>query len=306
MGQKPLFFKASLGFLLMGVVVHRHELTICSEPLYFKVFVEREHGFVMGVGLLLNAAMDPKGKVALLTGGARIGQAVAEFLARAGCSVVVTYKSSRGAALATVRRAESLGVRGTALRADLGRPAAIKSVIEKVVRMFGRLDILVNMASHYEQTPLEDLGRPQRRSDAFEKNIAGDLRSAYELSLLAAPHMKKAGAGRIINFVDWVAASGRPRYRGYIPYYTAKAGVKGLTEILALELAPTILVNAIAPGPILAPAGLSRSVNKEVLANTPLKRWGGPEEIAKTVLFLVQSNFVTGETLRVDGGRHLN
>jgi NAD(P)-dependent dehydrogenase (short-subunit alcohol dehydrogenase family) len=118
--------------------------------------------------------------------------------------------------------------------------------------------------------------------------------------------MQKAGGGRIINLCDWVAASGRPRYRGYVPYYTAKAGVKGLTEALALELAPKILVNAIAPGPILAPPGLSSSANREVLQNTPLGRWGGPAEIARAALFFVESDFVTGETLRVDGGRHLH
>ena len=220
--------------------------------------------------------------------------------------MAVLFRSSQGAALATVRRVESLGVRSMAIRADLGRLATLAPVVNKVVREFGRLDILVNMASHYERIALKDLERSTQRGAAFEKNMAVDLRSAYELSLLAAPHMKKAGGGRIINFIDWVVASGRPRYQGYIPYYTAKAGLKGLTEILALELAPTILVNAIAPGPILAPRGLSPSVNKEVLANTPLGRWGGPEEIAKTVLFLVQSDFVTGETVRLDGGRHLN
>lgn len=241
----------------------------------------------------------------MITGGARIGQTVAAELARAGCSVAVTFKSSKRAVMETVRRVTALGGRGLAVRADLSRPEALKNTIASVVRVFGRLDILVNMASHYERTPIEDLARFPRRNAAFKKNMAVDLRSAYELSLLAAPHMKKAGGGRIINFIDWVVASGRPRYRGYIPYYTAKAGLKGLTESLALELAPTILVNAIAPGPILAPRGLSPTVNKEVLANTPLGRWGGPEEIAKAVLFLVQSDFVTGETLRVDGGRHL-
>jgi NAD(P)-dependent dehydrogenase (short-subunit alcohol dehydrogenase family) len=249
--------------------------------------------------------MDPSGKAVLLTGGARIGQTVAEALAREGCSVAVTYKSSKKTAMETVRRVTSVGGRGMAVRADLARPDTAKKLIAAVVRVLGRLDILVHMASHYERTPIEDLSVSSRRNAVFEKNIAIDLRSAYDLSLGAAPHMKKAGGGRIITFLDWVAASGRPRYRGYIPYYTAKAGLKGLTEILALELAPTILVNGIAPGPILAPRGLPSSVNKEVLANTPLGRWGGPEEIAKAVLFLVQSDFVTGEIVRVDGGRHL-
>jgi len=250
--------------------------------------------------------MEPSGKAALITGGARIGQTVAEDLARVGCSVAVTYHSSKRAAAETVRRVAALGARGLAVPADLGRPADLKKAVGAAVGAFGRLDILVNMASHYERVSLSNLADAKVRQAAFEKSVAIDLRAAYELSLLAAPHMKKAGGGRIINFVDWVAASGRPRYRGYIPYYTAKAGLKGLTEILALELAPTILVNGIAPGPILPPPGLSPSINKEVLANTPLGRWGGPEEIAKAVLFLVQSDFVTGETLRVDGGRHLN
>jgi NAD(P)-dependent dehydrogenase (short-subunit alcohol dehydrogenase family) len=118
--------------------------------------------------------------------------------------------------------------------------------------------------------------------------------------------MKTAGGGRIINFTDWVAASGRPRYPGYSPYYVAKAGVKALTETLALELAADqILVNAIAPGPILAPPEMTKEESDAVVKSTPLGRWGGAEEIAKAVLFLVESDFVTGETIRVDGGRHI-
>lgn len=249
--------------------------------------------------------MDPKGKVALITGGARIGRAVALALARSGCSVALVYRSSRSPVVDTVKQAVALGVDGMALRADVSRRDFARSTVNRVLKRWGRLDILINMASHYEKTPLDDLASPARRVQAFEKNMAIDLRSAYALSLESAPFMKKSGGGRIVNFVDWVVASGRPRYRGYVPYYTAKAGLKGLTETLALELAPRILVNAIAPGPILAPPGLPLSVNREVLANTPLGRWGGSDEIAKAVLFLVQSDFVTGETVRVDGGRHL-
>ena len=104
-----------------------------------------------------------------------------------------------------------------------------------------------------------------------------------------------------------MAASARPRYPGYTPYYVAKAGVKALTETLALELAADqILVNAIAPGPILAPPEMSKEESDGVVKSTPLGRWGGEEEIAKAVMFLVNSDFVTGETIRVDGGRHLN
>jgi NAD(P)-dependent dehydrogenase (short-subunit alcohol dehydrogenase family) len=104
-----------------------------------------------------------------------------------------------------------------------------------------------------------------------------------------------------------VAASGRPRYKGYVAYYVAKAGVKALTEALALELAADgILVNAIAPGPILAPPGTSADEHAAVEKATPLGRWGGPGEIAKTVLALIDSDFITGETIRVDGGRHVS
>ena len=118
--------------------------------------------------------------------------------------------------------------------------------------------------------------------------------------------MKRNGGGRIINFADWVVASARPRYAGYLPYYVAKAGVKALTEGLALELAADqILVNAIAPGPILAPPDMSAEERDAVVKSTPLGRWGGEDEIAKAVMFLVDSGFVTGETIRVDGGRHI-
>lgn len=118
--------------------------------------------------------------------------------------------------------------------------------------------------------------------------------------------MRAAGAGRIVNFADWVAASGRPRYPGYLPYYVAKRGVIGLTEALALELASDqILVNAVAPGPIVAPEGTSADEFAAVERATPVGRWGGEGEIAAAVVFLLQSGFVTGETIRVDGGRHV-
>ena len=113
--------------------------------------------------------------------------------------------------------------------------------------------------------------------------------------------MRRLG-GRIINFADWVAASGRPRYVGYLPYFVAKQGVIALTEALALELAKDqILVNCIAPGPIVAPPSTSAEEQTAVEQATPLGRWGGEDEIAKAALFLVETDFVTGETIRVDG-----
>jgi NAD(P)-dependent dehydrogenase (short-subunit alcohol dehydrogenase family) len=133
-----------------------------------------------------------------------------------------------------------------------------------------------------------------------------DLRAAFLCARAAVPHMRRHGGGRIINFSDWVAKSGRPRYDGYLPYYVAKGAVIALTEALALELArDNILVNAIAPGPILAPPGTSDDESRAVEQATPLGRWGGEAEIAKAVLALLHVDFITGETVRVDGGRHV-
>ena len=244
--------------------------------------------------------MDPKGKAVLITGGARIGRAVAVALAERGADVAMTYRKSKKSAEEAVTRARDLGVRGLAVRADLTSEADLGSAIKKVSRAFGGLDILVNMASIYEKTAFKNLG-----SRVWDKNMAVNLKCAYLLSLKCAPIMKRRGGGRIIHFSDWVAASGRPRYKDYIPYYVSKVGVIGLTASLALELAPEILVNAIAPGPILAPPDLSSKEKREVQRVTPLGRWGGPEEIAKAVLFLIETDFVTGECIRVDGGRHL-
>ena len=244
--------------------------------------------------------MELEDKVGLITGGARIGRAVAEALAKRGCHIAMAYHSSQKSALETVSTVKSQGVRGLAIPADLSDVVAVERLIGEVDRELGGLDILINMASLYDKTPLDRLGEV-----AWKENMEINLRSAYCSSLAAAPIMRRRGGGRIINFSDWIASSGRPRYKDYIPYYVAKRGIIGLTEVMALELAPNILVNAIAPGPIVAPPDLSDEESRDVLKVTPLGRWGGPGEIAKAVLFLIASDFVTGETLRVDGGRHL-
>jgi len=154
------------------------------------------------------------------------------------------------------------------------------------------------MASIYQQTPNPDGAH-------WSASLDANAKSAFLFSIHAAPIMKQAGAGRIINFSDWLPVTGRPRYKGYTPYYVSKASVAALTETLALEFAPEILVNAVAPGPIAPPPNLTPEENARVIEATPLARWGGAEEIAKTVLFFVETDFVTGECIRVDGGRHL-
>ena len=243
--------------------------------------------------------MNPEGKVALITGGARIGQVVASALASRGCSIALTYRASRDAAEASAAAAKKAGVKSAVLRADATIESEITAAISEIDKSLGRLDILINLASIYVKTPSPD-------GASWSANLDANAKSAFLFSIHAAPIMKRNGSGRIVNFSDWLPVSGRPRYKGYTPYYVSKASVAALTQTLALEFAPEILVNAIAPGPIAPPPNMTAEENARVIAATPLARWGGAEEIAKAVLFLVETDFVTGECIRVDGGRHLS
>jgi NAD(P)-dependent dehydrogenase (short-subunit alcohol dehydrogenase family) len=245
--------------------------------------------------------MDLSGKVALITGAKRVGAVVAAALASRGADVALSFNHSEREANAAAADVRARGRRSVVVRADVSDPQSCALLIDDVAREFGRLDVLINMASLYHSMPFDEL-----TVDEWDKQQHVDLRGSYLCARAAVPHMRRAGGGRIINFSDWVAASARPRYTGYVAYYVAKAGVKALTEALALELAKDqILVNAIAPGPVLAPDDLSSAQSKAVEAATPLGRWGGADEVAKTVLALIDSNFITGETIRVDGGRHI-
>ena len=245
--------------------------------------------------------MDITGRVALITGGKRIGAVVATELARRGADVAVVYRASRTEAEETASAIRAFGRRAAVLQADLAEPDAAARVVSETVEQLGRLDVLINMASIYQMKSFDDLTVAD-----WDAQMSVDLRAAWLCARAAVPHMRRARGGRIVNFSDWVARSGRPRYLGYLPYYVAKAGVIALTEALALELASDqILVNAVAPGPIAAPEGTTAEEFAHVERATPLGRWGGEIEIAKTVLALVESDFITGETIRVDGGRHV-
>ena len=238
---------------------------------------------------------------AIITGGKRIGAAVALDLARQVFDIALSFNRSEAEAAAAAADVRAAGRRAFTYQADLSYGDQADTLIGEAVADLGRLDLLVNMASVYTAVPLEETD--ERAWDAV---VDVDLKAAFLCARAAVPHMRAAGGGHIINFTDWVAASGRPRYKGFLPYYVAKRGVIGLTEALALELsADRILVNAIAPGPILPPPGTSDEEYRAVEAATPLGRWGGPEEIVKAVRYLVQTEFVTGETIRVDGGRHI-
>jgi len=245
--------------------------------------------------------VDFHNKAALITGGKRIGLVVAEELARRGTDVALAYARSREEAEEAAGLVRAAGRRSAVLQADLTSPEACKATVDGAASALGRLDILINMASVYARTAFDEL-----RITDWNGPLEVDLRASFLCAHAAVPHMRAQGGGRIINFADWVARSGRPRYAGFLPYYVAKAGVIALTEALALELAgDDILVNAIAPGPILAPPATSDDEIKAVEDATPLGRWGGEAEIVKAVVALIDSDFITGETIRVDGGRHL-
>ena len=245
--------------------------------------------------------MNLDGRVALITGGKRIGAVVATELARAGADVALVYNHSKAEADETARAVGAAGQRAIVIQANLRDPDACQRVVDATVDGLGQLDILVNMASLYRSVPFDEL-----TVEMWNAQLEVDLRATWLCTRAAVPHMRRQRGGRVINISDWLARSGRPRYDGYLTYYVAKAGVAALTEAMALELAKDqILVNAIAPGPIVAPEDTSNETFAAVERATPLGRWGGEIEIAKMVLALIDSDFVTGETIRVDGGRHL-
>jgi NAD(P)-dependent dehydrogenase (short-subunit alcohol dehydrogenase family) len=245
--------------------------------------------------------MDLSGRVALITGGKRIGAVVAIELARRGADIGLCYNRSRTEADRTAEQVKSLGRKVFIKQANLTRANDCEMFVNESAAALGRLDVLVNMASVYVNVPFDQLS-----IDQFDENINVDLRSAFVCSKAAVPHLRRAGGGHIINFSDWLSRSGRPRYTGYLPYYVAKAGVIGLTEVLALELAADkIRVNAIAPGPILAPPDLTEEELGAVEKSTPLGQWGGEMSIVEAVIALLECRFITGEVIRVDGGRHV-
>ena len=246
-------------------------------------------------------AMDLCGKVAVITGGKRIGRIVARELADRGMNLVLSYRGSKDEAEQTAADVQAAGRRAVIVNADVSKPADCEAIIDQAMAAFGHIDVLVNMASIYRSKPLQEVS-----ADYWTTDLDVNLRSAFLCAHAAIPHMRAAGGGRIVNFADWLVRSGRPRYTGFTPYYVAKAGVVALTESLALEVArDNILVNAIAPGPIVPPPDMSREEVDDVARATPVGHWGGEAEIAKAVVLLCQTDFITGETIRVDGGRHL-
>lgn len=242
--------------------------------------------------------MHLKGKTIILTGGKRIGMTVARTLAKKGAKLVLTYNHSKKEAEQNVKEIEFAGGKAIAVKTDLTKVKDVASVINATLSNFGHLDGLVHMASTFKRTPFNELTEAE-----WNEQIENNLKTAYLCSKAAADVMLTSGGGKIIFITDW--AIHRP-YKNYLPYLVAKGGVYTLSLVLAKELAPTIQVNCVAPGPVLFPEDYSLEIKQREIKKTLLKREGSPQDVANAVLFLLENaNFTTGSCVYVDGGKLL-
>lgn len=240
-----------------------------------------------------------RGRVALVTGaGRRLGAATARVLHAAGMNVAVHYHRSAQPARRLVDELNEKRTRSAlALRADLHHVTALTPMVEEVVQTWGQLDALVNNASGFYPTPVGSTSEAQ-----WDELLGSNLRGPYFLIQAAAPHLKKS-RGVIVNLID--IHVDRPM-RDHPAYIAAKAGLAGLTRALALDLAPEVRVNGIAPGAILWPERApGEAEKKSIIDGIPLTRLGEPEDIAEAIRYLIAAPYVSGQILAVDGGRSL-
>lgn len=243
------------------------------------------------------------GKVALVTGaGRRVGRAIADALSREGTRAAIHYNESRSGADELCAEIRARGGEADVFRADLTDVAAANSLVDAVVARFGALDILVNSAAVMMRTPFGEVTAKE-----WDAMFALNLRAPFFLSQAAARAMGWRGAheagrgGAIINIADLAAYES---WTGYVPHGISKAGIVRMTKSLAKVLGPAVRVNAVAPGAVLLPEGFSESDADHLAETSPLRRLGEPADVADAVLFLLRADFITGETIIVDGGRH--
>jgi len=240
------------------------------------------------------------GSAALVTGGARrIGRALCLALAQEGATVVVHYGTSKAAAAATVAELEAFGGQAFPLQGDLADPVIAAELPARAAAVAGRpLDILVNNASVFAQGSPESTTREQ-----WDENQAVNLRAPFLLAQAFAAQIPAGGSGNIINLNDFRAI--KPG-ADHFAYTVSKAGLHGLTRSLALALAPSIRVNELALGAVLAPEAASQDYIHTLKAQIPTGRFPSLDEVCHAMLFLLENKAITGQTLFVDGGRHLS
>ena len=242
--------------------------------------------------------IDLRGAVAVVTGGARrLGKSIALALAAHGSHVVINYRRSTTEAEATAAAARNAGVRALSVCADVAHAADVDTLLEATLAEFGRVDVLVANAGAFQRTPLTALTEAQ-----WDAMLTNNLRATYLCAQRFGLHMRAHGGGCILTLAD--VAGIRP-WVDYLPYSIAKAGIITLTHALAKELAPSVRINAIAPGPVLFPEHFDPTVRQREIERTLLKREGDPQNIADAALFLIRNDYITGAVLPVDGGRLL-
>jgi pteridine reductase len=241
--------------------------------------------------------MNLTGRVALVTGaGRRLGRAIGERLAAEGMRIAIHYHSSAAEAEEARNGIVAAGGEAHLFQADLAAPDAPEQLVRDVMDHFGGMAVLVNSAAIMIRTPLGTV-----TADDWDRVFSLNLRAPFLLAQAAAPHLR-AAAGAIVNIADLAAYEAWP---GYLPHGASKAGVVYLTRSLATVLAPDIRVNAIAPGVVLLPDDWPDSAAERLRATTPLEKLGDPGDVCDALVFLLRSDFITGETLIVDGGRHV-
>ncbi len=235
------------------------------------------------------------GCAALVTGGAhRVGKAIVLELARAGADVVILYNSSGAAAAETADEVEALGAGATTVQCDVSDLRAVQRMAEYVRERYGRLSVLVNSADWFGQDPF-----PTESYETWHRILDITVNGSFYVSNELAPLLLEQPEAAIVNIVDLSVWHAWPNFTGHA---VAKSAVLALTRQMALELAPTVRVNAVAPGPVLPPPHYTAERVRRSSSRTLLNRWGKAEDVAHAVRFLVESSFTTGEVVRVDGG----
>ena len=241
--------------------------------------------------------MELRGKIALVTGGAhRVGRALSNALANEGMRVAVHYNSASAEADALVAELAVKGIESRAYRGDLTQADTPASLVAEVTRDFGGLDVLVNSAAVMRRTPVDQITVAE-----WDSIFALNLRAPFFMSQAAHPWLRKVN-GCIVNLSDLAAYETWPEY---IPHGISKAGIVQMTRGMARVFAPEVRVNAIAPGAVLLPDDWSDETRAHFAKTTPLQRIGAPDDVAGAMLYLLKSDYVTGDTLLVDGGRHV-
>lgn len=242
--------------------------------------------------------MELDGRVALVTGGAvRLGRALALALAGEGVRLAIHYNASAGPAEAAVGEIKALGGEAVALQADLSRSDQAVSVVERAAEHFGEVDILLNSAAIFEAADLA-----HTTEAVWDRHFAINLKSPFFLAQAFAAQVGKERPAHIVSIADWRGDRLDP---AYLAYSLTKAGIMSMTRALALALAPNIQVNAIAPGAILPPPGRDQAYLDGLAQAIPLGHVGSPADVAGALIYLLRSDFVTGETIFVTGGEQL-